>query len=347
MTASTTTWAIELPGRRIDGTPFSIPVHEVTGSSRGPTTALIAGLIGDKPLGVLALREVLARLRDTEGLTGTVLVIPALNPYGFQGGTRHDPDLLELNRRFPGKQHGFLTDQLAHAIHTALVERIDVLVDLHSGTPSRSLCYAYDYGDLALSASFGHVPVVTGRAVPGQLRTVMAEAGKRALLAEFGGASCTDTTPGVEGCLNVLRHVGHLSDAPTGPAEVAVIDQVKVFLASYEGVLESRCDPADVGRPVDPGVVASITNVMTGETLEEFVVDEVGAVTGIGPGFDLWGPSLERPFVVTDRPLLMVANTVPSVIHAGDFACAVGWATSAVARQTGGSLDVRASRPPA
>lgn len=327
-------WSIDVPGRRVDGTGFTIPVHELTGAAPGPTTALVAGLIGDKPLGVIALRYLVDRLMAADELRGTVLVIPALNPFGFQGATRSNPDQLELNRRFPGRDHGFLTDQLAHAISDALVERVDVLVDLHSGTPSRALCYAYDYGDLELSASFGYVPVVTGRAVPGQLCTVLAEAGKRALLAEFGGASLTDPTPGVEGCLNVLRHVGHLEGPLTGPDEVAVIDHVKVFLASFEGVLESPWSPADVGRPVDPGVVASISNVMTGETMEEFVVDAIGTVAGTGRGFDVWGPALEREFVVEDRPLLMVANAVPSMIHAGDFAGAVGWPTRSLTRST-------------
>ena len=321
-----------MPGRRVDGADFSVPVHEFVGDAPGPTTALVAGLIGDKPLAVLALRRVIDRLLATDRLCGTVLVVPALNPFGFQGAMRSNPDQLELNRRFPGRDHGFLTDQLARAVSDALVDRADVLVDLHSGTPSRSLCYAYDYGDLDLSASFGFVPVVTGRAVPGQLCTVVADAGKRALLAEFGGASLADPSQGAEGCLNVLRHVGHLDGPLTGPNDVAVIEHVKVFLASFEGVLESPWSPADVGRAVDPGVVASISNVMTGETMEEFIVDDVGTVAGTGPGFDVWGPSLEREFVVADRPLLMVANAVPSMIHAGDFACAVGWSTRSVAR---------------
>jgi uncharacterized protein len=330
-----TIWNIDVPGRRVDGADFTIPVHELVGDAPGPTTALVAGLIGDKPLGVLALRRVIDRLVAADGLRGTVLVVPALNPFGFQGGTRSNPDQLELNRRFPGRPHGFLTDQLARAVSDALVERVDVLVDLHSGTPSRSLCYAYDYGDLELSASFGSVPVVTGRAVPGQLCTVVADAGKRALLAEFGGASLADPGPGVEGCLNVLRHVGHLDGPLTGPDAVAVIEHVKVFLASFEGVLESPWSPADVGRAVSAGTVASISNVMTGETMEEFVVEDVGSVAGTGPGFDVWGPGLEREFVVEAAPLLMVANTVPSMIHAGDFACAVGWPTRTMQRAVG------------
>lgn len=318
-------WSFPVAGRRVDGSRWEVPVLELNGARPGPTTTLVAGVIGDKPLGALALHEVARQLEAQADLAGTVLVVPVVNPFGFQGGTRHNPDLLELNRRFPGKPHGFLTDQVAHAITEALVDRSDVLVDLHSGTPSRSLCYTYDYGDVELSASFGYLPVVTGRAVPGQLCALMAGRGKRALLAEFGGASLSDMVVGVEGCLNVLRYLGHLDSPPSGPRSVPVIDHVKVFLASHEGALVSRWSPADVGHPVEPGVVASVLNVVTGEVMEEFVVDPVGATAGTGPGFDVWGPALEREFVVADHPLLMVANAVPSMIHAGDFACAVGW----------------------
>lgn len=323
-------WSFEVGGCRVDGSRWSIPVTEFVGDSPGPCTAVVSGVIGDKPLSALALHELSRTLHAVEHLTGTVLVLPVVNPFGFQGGTRHNPDLLELNRRFPGSPRGFMTDQVAHAIADSIVERADVVLDLHSGTPSRSLWYTYDYGDLELSASFGRLPVVTERAVPGQLCTLMAQRGKRALLAEFGGASLSEVGVGVEGCLDTLTYLGHLDREPTGPEEVPVIDHVKVFLASHEGALVSRYGPDHVGSFVEPGVVASIVNVVSGETMEEFVVDEIGAVAGTGPGFDVWGPALERPFEVAGPPRLMVANAVPSMIHAGDFAAAVGWSTRSV-----------------
>jgi len=319
------TWTIDVPEVRADGAGYSVAVHEFVGTRGSPRTAIVAGINGDKPLAVLALYEVIERLKVSSNLQGTVLVIPAVNPFGLQGGLRHNPDMLEINRRFPGKASGFITDQLAFAVFSALVDRVDSLVDLHSGTPSRCLNYSYDYGDESFSASFGYLPIVRERGVPGQLCTAMSERGKRAVLAEFGGAECSSTEVGVEGCLNVLRFCGHIGGTRRGPTMVPVIDHVKVFLASREGILVSSKSPSDCGKRVGTGEIVRIVCASSGEVLERCLVDEIGQTAGVGNGFDLWGPRLEREFRVECEPLLMLANAVPSLIHAGDFACIVGW----------------------
>lgn len=324
---------IEVPGRRIDGTCWRIPVYSFTGSRPGPRTVVIAGAIGDKPLAVLALHELRHRLERLDDLAGEVVVVPVANPFGFQGMARHNPDLIELNRRFPGRASGFMTDQVAYALAEALLPGSDVLVDLHSGTPSRALWYTYDYGDVELSASFGYLPVVVDRHVPGQFCTVAAAQGVRAFLAEFGGASRDDVDIGVDGCWNTLAYQGHVSAGTPRhpiPERVPVIDQVKVFLASHEGVLISPYTPADVGSKVSPGPVASVLGLTTGDVVETFEVEPVGAQTGLGAGFDLWGPAVQRSFEVVDTPWLMLANACPTGVHAGDFAVAVGWSHRSV-----------------
>lgn len=330
---TSTVHTIEVPGARIDGTRWQIPVYEFRGSAEGPTTVLIAGAIGDKPLAVLALHEVRRRLEQLNDLVGTVKVVPVANPFGFQGMTRHNPDLMELNRRFPGRPSGFISDQVAHALATSLLDGADVLIDLHSGTPSRALWYTYDYGDVDLSASFGYLPVVVDRHVPGQFCTYAVSRGVRAFLAEFGGASRADMAIGVDGSWNTLHYLGHVPAAPTVhplPQHVPVIDHVKIFLSSHEGVLVSSYSPHDVGSLVEPGVAAEIVDVMTGDTLEQFTVEAVGDITGTGPGFDLWGPAVERSFTVASKPLLMLANAQPASVHAGEFCFAVGWSDRSV-----------------
>ena len=324
MGVETKTWDVQVPGRRIDNDAWRIRFHALTGTRPGPATAIVAGIIGDKPLAVLAVHELRRRLEKAD-LAGTVILVPAANVFGLQGGQRHNPDLIELNRRFPGKATGFLTDQIAHTLITNLLEHVDCVVDLHSGTPGRTLHYSYDYGNLELSASFGYLPVVVDRHVPGQLSQAVVAAGGSSFLAEFGGAGANDPAPGVEGCLNTLRYRGHLDDDPTGPNKVAVLDQVKVFLASHEGAVDGRYGSADVGKPVEAGAIGWINNVVSGERVEEFVVEAVGETAGSGPGFDLWGPALMRPFEVSEPPLLMLAPTCPAMVQPGEFTYAVGW----------------------
>ena len=319
---------IEVPARRVDGTRWRIPVHSFQGSRPGPRTVIVAGIIGDKPLAVLALHRLRHRLEHLEDLAGEVIVVPVANPFGFQGMTRHDPDLVELNRRFPGRSTGLITDQIAQVLAESLLRGTDVVVDLHSGTSSRALWYTYDYGDVELSASFGYLPVVVDRHVPGQLCTVASSQGVRAFLAEFGGASRDDVAIGVDGCWNTLVHLGqvpHVSPRTPLPDRVPVIDQVKVFLASHEGVLVSEHGPHEVGTRMPAGTVASLVDLMSGEVIEDYVVEAPGTRTGTGAGFDLWGPAVERSFDVVDHPWLMLANACPTGLHAGDFALAVGW----------------------
>jgi predicted deacylase len=322
-------WHFDLPGTRVDEFPWRVHVHEVSGGA-GPATAIIAGMIGDKPLGVLALHELIATLRERP-LKGTVLVIPVVNPFGLQGGTRHNPDLVELNRRFPGSPHGAVSDQLAHAIFTTLKERVDCVIDVHSGTPVRATEFSYDYGNLDLTASFAYIPVMVGRHTPGSLCAVAKAAGMQASLIEFGGAERNSTEMAVAGCLNMLRFRGHLDDAPTGPDTVEVLDQVKLFFASKDGALCSPYGADQVGKPVGPGVIGWVANVVTGERLEEFVVEPVGKPAGMASGFDRWGPSVMKEFVPTAPPLLMVGQAVPAMVRPGILTYMVGWVGDTIA----------------
>ena len=147
-------------GARIDGTPFRIRVVEVTGRRPGPTTAVVGGMWGDKPMGCMSVHELIAMTRSADDLGGTVLFAPAVNLPALSVARRYSPDGIQLNRRFPGRQRGFLNDQIAHVMVEALVERSDVLVDLHSGTPDMALHYTYDFGRPELSAAFGRLPII-------------------------------------------------------------------------------------------------------------------------------------------------------------------------------------------
>jgi predicted deacylase len=288
-------------GRRADGTPWTLRFVEVAGSAPGPTTAFVAGVFGDKPLGTMTLWALARRLEEVGDLAGTVILCPAANPPALEVGTRVSPDHLYLNRVFPGAPTGFLTHQIAHALLDRLLERTDHVVDLHSGSPTMALWYTYDYGDLEFSASFGYLPVVTRFAQPGQLSKAVVDAGGKSMLVEFGGGALSDPSVGVEGCLNVLRYRGQLAGLPTGPKTVPLVEgDVSLFLPSTVGVLGSTYETAHVGRQVEPGVVAWVDSPGTGERLEEFAIDREGG-------------------------LLLLANISPAVVAPGAFASAVAF----------------------
>ena len=86
----------------------------------------------------------------------------------------------------------------------------------------------------------------------------------------------------------------------SGPKKVPLIKRVRMFHPSTAGILQYRFSPADVGKPVPKGLVGWVASIVSGEHLEEFVLDEDGAV------------------------LLLAANT-PATCAAGDRGLMVGF----------------------
>lgn len=277
-------------GRRVDGHPWTVRVIVHQGSS-GDSTAVLGGMYGDKPLSCLAVHELDRQLTESPELAGTVILIPAVNLPALETSTRINPDHHALNRRFPGSSSGFLTDQFADALWAFLGDRVTCIVDLHSGTPTMGLWYTYDFGNSELSAAFGYLPVIEGHRSPGQLGLTASQHGIDLILPEVGGGRKDSAESAVEGAKNVLKYRGHLTGRASGPTSVPHIRDRRLSLASVNGALETVISTNQVGQPLEPGVVAWITNVNTGERVEEFAVEEQGAILLM----TVDGPSMVRP----------------------------------------------------
>lgn len=78
--------------------------------------------------------------------------------------------------------------------------------------------------------------------------------------------------------MNVLRYRGQLGGKTTGPKRLPVIKRLRMFHPSTAGILQYRYSPADVGKPVTKGLLGWVANIVTGEHVEEFVLDEDGAI---------------------------------------------------------------------
>ena len=82
-----------------------------------------------------------------------------------------------------------------------------------------------------------------------------------------------------------------------------------------------------------PGVIGWVTNVVTGERLEEFIVESPGATAGLGMGFDFFGADSMKAFVVNRPPLLMVAQYTPFMVRPGALTLMVGWPDRSIAKR--------------
>jgi predicted deacylase len=121
---------------------LSSPVMIATGMGDGPTLWVQAGIHGPEVVGQLAIARFLRGL-DLEKLRGRIVCLMVANPLGFRGYQRLTPqDGMNLNRVFPGKPDGTVSEQLAHRLLDLALKTGDVMLDLHSG------------GDLTITAFY-------------------------------------------------------------------------------------------------------------------------------------------------------------------------------------------------
>lgn len=133
-----------------------IPITIIQGRRPGPTLALVAGIHGYEYTPILALQRVRANL-SPEALSGTVILVHVANLPSFLKRTIYygPDDGKNLNRVFPGRPDGTLSERIAQVLTTEVIEKADYLIDLHCGDGNESL-RPYTYwivgGDAAVDA---------------------------------------------------------------------------------------------------------------------------------------------------------------------------------------------------
>jgi len=142
------------PGARVSGfleipagvdSATRVPITIIHGSGPGPVLALIAGTHGSEVAPILALHRVRRDVNPAE-LRGTLILVHIANLPSYTKRTvYYNPwDGKNLNRVYPGKPNGTVSERIAHAITTEVIARADYLVDMHSGDGNENLL-AYNY----------------------------------------------------------------------------------------------------------------------------------------------------------------------------------------------------------
>jgi N-alpha-acetyl-L-2,4-diaminobutyrate deacetylase len=125
---------LRLPHSRDDSAWGSIMIPICVAKGRtGPTALLTGANHGEEYEGPVALMELAQTIAAAE-VTGRVIIIPAMNYPAFQAATRTSPiDRGNLNRSFPGKPNGTVTEKIADYFQRTLLPMADVVVDIHAG----------------------------------------------------------------------------------------------------------------------------------------------------------------------------------------------------------------------
>jgi predicted deacylase len=117
-----------------------IPVSVLHGARPGPVLALVAGTHGYEYPPITALQRLRRTLVPAQ-LSGTIILVHIANPPSFLGRTIYysPADGKNLNRVYPGREDGSLSERIAHVITREVIERADYLVDLHAGDGNEAL----------------------------------------------------------------------------------------------------------------------------------------------------------------------------------------------------------------
>ena len=210
------------------GYSSQLAVRVLHGAKPGPVVFISAAIHGDEIVGTAIIQRI-ANYLSPETLSGTLMLVPVANIFGFLSHTRYLPDRRDLNRSFPGNASGSLAGQLAHVFFTEVVSRASLGIDIHTAAVHR-----YNLPQIRIAAgnrrlvelamAFGAPIIIESPLRDGALRSLAAEHGVEMLLMETGEALRFDRfsiETGVNGVQRVLAHLGMI-EADDGLTEVGV-----------------------------------------------------------------------------------------------------------------------------
>ena len=273
-----------------------LPVTLAHGSRPGPVLALIAGNHGYEYAPIRALQRLRAQL-DPRQMAGTLILVHVANVPSFLARTIYygPVDGKNLNRMYPGRADGTVSERIARTITVEVIERSDYVLDLHCGDGNESLRpYAYwqvtgdpaiDEAGKQMVLAFGLDHVVVDRERPADPARTMytsntaVRRGKPAITVESGGLGSTDeaSVRRLEaGALSLMAHLRML-DAPSVRVERPLwIEPARVVASPATGVWHPTVDQKDnvaagalLGRLTDPfgDVIHEVRAPFAGEVL--------------------------------------------------------------------------------
>jgi hypothetical protein len=184
--------------------------------------------------------------------------------------------MLDLNRNFPGHPHGWLTEQLAHAISEKFLPHLDLLIDLHSGGLFPTVDYVYAPGDAAeLALALGwELTYLTDTPHPGGLLGVARRRGIPGAILEVGGGQQDDEffiARGVQAILNALMHFDMLDGDAEPAAQQVTFTKMQTLRPHCGGILHPEVGLDRLRGRVEGGeLLGRIFSPLTFETIEEF-----------------------------------------------------------------------------
>lgn len=249
---------LRLPHSRDDSAwgSIMIPVTQIK-NGNGNTALITGGNHGDEYEGPVALFNFAGRT-DFADIEGRVIVIPAMNYPAFLNASRVSPiDSLNLNRIFPGRPEGRVSEIIADYFTRTLLPMAEYVLDIHSGGKTLDfLPFAASHNlddkeqekrcaDAMLAFSAPYQVKLLEIDAGGMYDTQAESMGKTFVTTELGGGGTTSPfTVGIakRGVDNFLIHCGilkgEIQPSPTPSINLDMPDSTSFIFSEHSGLLE-------------------------------------------------------------------------------------------------------------
>jgi predicted deacylase len=299
-------------GTLASGRAIEIPYLLLRGMQPGRCLWINGQVHGDEINGIMAALGFFHALDPSE-LRGSVVVVPTANPLAFDARRKKAPqDEQDLDQTFPGRDTGFISDRMAHALFLEASGAADVLLSLHAiGAEMDAVPYCvyklHANGRIAegelLSLIACFRPSVAcrqdvaaaGTELPGNIAGAldyqMLALGKPAFNVEIGCAARLQPElidRAVAGLRRVAGQCGLLPVSARPGERLRRVTRRAQISCSHGGIFRPRCRPGEV----------------------------IGAGVGAGEIVDLYGDTLEKISFAQD--VIVIALRQEPVVHSGD-----------------------------
>jgi predicted deacylase len=286
--------AIKVPAGSDAG--YDIAVAVLHGAKPGPALAIVAGAHGTEYASIIAVEKLIDAV-DPAQLSGTLILVPLLNPASFERMVPHvNPvDNKSMNRFYPGTPSGTQTDRASYMMTKEVVDKCDHLIDLHGGDLDESL-RPYSYWtvtgnqqqdarsrELVLAFGLDHIIIAADRPKDPNasrfLENTASTRGKPSFAAEAGHAGTVETDDVnalVNGSINVMRALKMLPGAAK-PVENPVWIEKTITIAADDGGI--FYPSVKRGTYVDKGTRVGYVTDYLGTVTAEARAPEAGVVT--------------------------------------------------------------------
>lgn len=281
-------------GSNTYGQPIFIPIIVIQGKAEGPTLGLTAAIHGNELNGVAIIHQLVSSV-DTNILRGRIIAVPGINANSIQMDERRFVDGEDLNRNFPGKEHGSESEQYVFKIKERILPAFDYNIDMHTASFGRvNSMYAradsvndtiiklaeLQYPDIILQSkgpSFGTTNLTSTET----LRAEVSQLGIPSITVEYGNPQVYQKDMierGIQGILNTLIWLDMYSGTiEKGKVQATHCKKSYWIYMDEGGFLDVEVELNQLLKKGDK--IARVRNAF-GEIIKDYYAPEDGVVIG-------------------------------------------------------------------